>query len=178
MPTQNRLKNLFQSTTASDMELKFKVQGHTQLARNLRLFAKDISDFRDFFSEALDIIQERSDELFEASGSNVQKANTWAPLAASTIKARQKGWGYYSRPSNNPSVLRWTGNLQSNRTITITTAKGMLTFNAPYAAYHQQGGGKLPRRVIVDLSNPVNKMIVSSLQKIINQKIGIFGRQA
>jgi len=160
------------------VQLTFAVSGHTQLARNLRLFAKDLGDLREFFTDALDIVQSRSDELWSAEGSNVQKANSWAPLASSTIKARQNRWGYYKRTPSSPSSLRWTGNLQSNRTVTITTSKGILSFNAPYAGYHQTGGGNLPRRVVVDLSNPTNKMIVGALQSLINTKIGIFGRQA
>lgn len=161
------------------MELKFKVSGHTQMARNLRIFAADIGDLREFLVDALDIVQERSDELFSAEGSNVEKANTWAPLSARTIKARERGWGYYKRTPSSPSVLRWTGNLQENRTVMITGNKGTLTFNAPYAAYHQDPrGGSLPRRVVVDLSNPTNRLIVSALQSFVHQKVGIFGRQA
>lgn len=158
------------------MELNFKVSGHTQMARNLRIFVSDLKDLKSFFEEALDIVQARSDELFSSQGSKVQKANTWAPLAASTIKARERRWGYYKRTPSNPSVLRWTGNLQDNRTVMATKNKGTLTFNASYAAYHQNGGG-IPRRVVVDLSNPTNKMIVSALQRKIHEDAGIFGRQ-
>lgn len=159
------------------VQLTFTVQGHTQMARNLRVFAKDIGDLRDFFSEALDIIAARSDELFASEGSKVEKANPWAPLAPSTIKARERRWGYYKRTPSRPGVLRWTGNLQENKTMTIQTSKASLSWNAPYAVYHQGGGGNLSRRVVVDLSNPTNKMIVQALQKLIHEKVGIFGRQ-
>lgn len=160
------------------VQLTFAVQGHTQMARNLRVFAADLKHLDEFFTEALQIIGARSDELFQSEGSKVMKANTWAPLAPSTIKARQKRWGYYKRSPSSPATLRWTGNLQGNRTTTITSDKGALTFNAPYAVYHQKGGGTLSRRVVVDLSNPTNMAIVKALQKLIHSKLGIFGRQA
>lgn len=159
------------------VQLTFNVQGHKQVSRNLRVFAKDIGDLRGFFQEALEIVGTRSDELFKAQGSNVQKANTWAPLSASTQKAREKRWGYYRRSPSRPGVLRWTGNLQENRSLTVTSQKGSMTFNAPYAVYHQGGGASLSRRVVVDLSNPTNVLIVKALQKLIHEKAGIFGRQ-
>lgn len=160
------------------VELTFRVQGHTQLSRNLRLFADKIPNLGEFFQDALDIIANRSDELFRSEGSLVQKANPWPPLAASTLKARERRWGYYKRSPSRPSTLRWTGNLQENRMQAITSKKGTLTFNAPYAVYHQAGGSKLPRRVVVDLSNPTNMEIVKALQAKIHRDMGIFGRQA
>ena len=162
------------------VELTFKVSGDKQLARNLRVLARDLGEIpSEFFKEALEIIGTRTDEIFASEGSVVQKANTWAPLAASTIKARTNRWGYYKRSPSNPSTMRWTGNLQQNRTLTITATKGTLVWNAPYAVYHQKPGtGGPPRRVIVDLSNPTNKLIIGSLQRLVNEKIGIFGRQA
>lgn len=159
------------------VQLTFKVNGHVQLSRNLRVFADKIKNPREFFKEALDIIAARSDELFRSSGSNVQKANTWAPLSPSTQKARANRWGYYKRTPSRPTTLRWTGNLQDNRTIHVGPTKGTLTFNAPYAIYHQSGGG-IPRRVVVDLSNQTSADIVRSLQRLIHKEMGIFGRQA
>lgn len=160
------------------VQLTFKVQGHTQLSRNLRVFAEDLSKLGGFFGEALDIIASRSDSLFAAEGRNVEKANSWAPLAPSTIKARERRWGYYRRSPSSPGVLRWTGNLQENRARHVTDRGGRLTFRAPYAIYHQEGGGHLPRRVVVDLSNSTNMEIIKALQKKIHKDLGIFGRQA
>lgn len=160
------------------VQLKFNVSGHTQLSRNLRLFAKDLTHLREFFKEAIEIIEERSNALFSAEGKNVEKANPWAPLAASTIKARQKGWGYYSNTPSSPSTLRWTGRMQETKNKMATDQKGRLQFTTPYAVYHQGGGGKLPRRVIIDLDNATNAEIVRALQAKIQKDIGIFGRQA
>ena len=158
--------------------LKFNVRGHTQMARNIRIFVDDLQRLGEFFAEALDIVTARSDALFAAQGSNVEKANAWPPLAASTLKARERRWGYYKRAPSRPSVLRWTGNLQENRERHVTDRSGKLTYRAGYGVYHQDGGGKLPRRVVVDLSNKTNMEIVKALQRKIHKDIGIFGRQA
>lgn len=162
------------------MELKFKVSGHTQLSRNLRIFAKDIRNLREFFEEAISIVEARSDAVFAAQGRNVQKANTWAPLAKSTLKARANRWGYYSRSPNRPGILRWTGNLQDSRARSFSDRFGRLEFTMPYAPYHQdpKAGSPPPRRVIIDLSNPTNAEIVRALQKKIQRDMKIFGRQA
>ncbi len=160
------------------MELTITIDGHKQLARNLRVFASRIKNPREFLKEGLDIIASRSDELFANAGRNVQKANTWAPLSPSTQKARANRWGYYKRAPSRPGAMRWTGNLQENRTIRVGSSSGTLTFNADYAAYHQRGGDDLPRRVIVDLSNQTNAELVRALQKLIQKEMGVFGRQA
>lgn len=160
------------------VQLNFKVSGATQLSRNLRLFVEKLSNLKEFFDEALTIVEGRSNALFGAQGRNVEKAGPWPPLAPSTIKARERRWGYYKRNPSNPSVLRWTGALQDSRARQVSDRFGRLEWTMPYAPYHQEGGGTLPRRVIVDLSNPTNAEIVRALQAKVQKDIGIFGRQA
>ena len=157
--------------------VNFNVQGVTQVSRNLRVLAKDITNLGEFYGDALDIITARSDSIFAVAGANVQRAGVWPPLAASTIKAREKRWGYYKRSPSRPGVLRWTGNLQENKDRHVSDRGGRLTYRAPYAIYHQDGGGHLPRRVVVDLSDETGMQIVKSLQAKINRDIGVFGRQ-
>lgn len=91
----------------------------------------------EFYKDALDLIEARSDELFAQRGQNTEKAEKWKPLASRTNKAREKRWGYYKKTPNKPSVLRWTGRLQTDRTKTIEKNRAIFEFNAPYAIYHQ-----------------------------------------
>lgn len=163
--------------TGTDMELKFTVLGHKQLSRNLRILAKDIHSLREFFQAAVQIVEERSNELWATEGSVVEKANPWPPLAASTIKARQNRWGYYKRTPSRPTTLRWTGSMQDTRARSFSDKYGRLQFTDPKAMYHMKGG-RVPRRVIIDLSNPTNALIVKALQEKVQRDIGIFGRQA
>lgn len=73
--------------------------------------------------------------------------------------------------------MRWTGRLQDDKTKEVTQSRGVLSYNAPYAVYHQEGGGRLPRRAIIDLDNLTNTLLVKALQSKIEKDIGIFGRQ-
>lgn len=159
------------------VSINFKVRGETQLSRNLRVLAEDIPQLSDFFTEALDIIVARSDSLFESEGRNVEKANAWPPLAPSTLRARERRWGYYKRAPSRPGVLRWTGNLQERRERHVSDRSGRETYKMPYAIYHQDGGKNLPRRVVIDLSDSTNILIVKALQMKIHRDLGIFGRQ-
>lgn len=159
-------------------EVSFEVDGEKQLSRNLRVFARNMKNTQRFNKEAIDIVEQRSMEIFEKQGSNVKKAPVWKGLSDRTLKARRERTGYYKRPPSNPKILRWTGNLQNSRKKRATKQNGILEFTAPYSGFHQRGGGKLPKRVIIDLDNKTNAEIVRSLQKEINRQIGIFGLQA
>lgn len=158
-------------------QIKFSVNGDVQLSRNLRVLATKVANLKGFLGNALDIVEKRTDEIFSNKGSNVKKNPKWKPLSKSTLKARENRWGYYKKTPKNPSVLRWTGNLQDNKTKAVTNRMGMLAFNASYGIYHQQGRGNLPRRAVIDLSNEVNAAIVKSLHGKIEKDIGVFGVQ-
>lgn len=164
-------------------QLQFSVDGHKQLSRNARLFAKELEDMREFFQEAIDIIEARTDQVFTSQGSAVEKAGTWPPLSKKTLRARQMGWGYYSNTPNRPSMMRWTGRMQDTKNKNVNKDFGELSYVARskkgfnYPAAHQKGSGNLPKRVLIDLSNPTNDLIIKALQGKIHRDIGIFGRQ-
>lgn len=164
-------------------QLSFDVQGHKQLSRNLRLYASDMQKMGDFFRDAIEIIEARTDEVFKDEGSNVEKGPRWAALSPRTLKARERGWGYYKNTPNRPQILRWTGRMFDTRAKNINDNFGELSFTAkskkgfPYPAAHQNGGGSLPSRPLVDLSNKTNDLIVKALQLKVHRGLGIFGRQ-
>lgn len=159
--------------------ISFTVDGVTELSRNLRIAIGEVDVVLDnFASSALDIIKERSDELFENEWSNVQNGDPWKPLAPSTLKARErKRWHYKNTPSGTPGVLSWTRNLRDNVTKTIGSNEGRLKWNADYAPKHQQGDVRTPRRKFVDIDRTTAEKIVKELQKELLQQVGIFGRQ-
>lgn len=165
------------------MYLSISVDGHKQVSRNLRVLARDIPQLKSFFDEGLDIVQARTAEVFAAQGLNVAKGPAWAPLSKKTLRAREKGWGYYKRTPNRPSPMRWTGALQdqvmrqtsdSGGTM-VHTARSSKGFDYPLA--HQRGSGNLPPRPIIDLSNPTVSALVRALQNHVYRTIGMFGRQ-
>jgi phage gpG-like protein len=159
-------------------QITFEVTGQKQLSRNLRGFFKEVTKMKQFNQAAIDLVEKRTDQIFKSKGAIVKKGPKWKPLSEATRKARSSRSGYYSRPPNKPSVLRWTGRLQSDRFKQATESEGVLRFNAPYAIYHQTGNSKLPKRPIIDVDNQTNAEIVRALQTIINKQIGVFGLQA
>lgn len=159
-------------------QIKFAVQWEVQLSRNLRVFAKNITNLKDFFQDALDIVEKKSNSIWATAWGNVEKNPKWKGLAASTEKARERRWGYYKKAPSNPWVMRWTGRLQDDRDKKVSDAQGSLTYNAPYAVFHQEWGWRLPRRAIIDLDNGTNVQLVKALQAKINKEIGIFWNQA
>lgn len=159
-------------------EIRFSIDGDVQLARNLRVFVQQLQNMEDFYQSALEAMADRSDRIFKAQGSNLQNAPSWRGLSSRTLLARTKRWGYYKKAPNGPGILRWTGTLQEDKEITVTNQFGQLAFTAPYAYYHQQGAGRLPKRAMLDLDMATNAEIVRLLQKKINDDIGISGLQA
>jgi len=159
------------------MQIKFEVNWQIQLSRNLRLVAINLKNLKPFFEKSLDIIKERTDEVFEKEWSNVEKNPKWRKLTPRVEKARIKRWWYYKKTPNNPWILRWTWNLQENITKEATNKNWVLIYNAPYAIYHQNWWLNLPKRAIIDLSNKVNDKIIKTLQMKINNDIKIFGKQ-
>ena len=160
------------------MQLTIDVQGQRQLSRNLRLFADELENLGEFYKDAIDIVKARSDSLFAQKWSNVEKWPKRKPHAASTTNAREHRRGYYKNTPNKPSLLRWTGRLQDDTTTTINNRYWSFEYNAPYAVYHQEWSGKLPKRPIIDLSNATNTEITRALQKKVQKDIWIFGLQA
>jgi len=55
------------------MQLTIDVQGQRQLSRNLRIFADELQQLSEFYTAAIDIVKKRSDDIFAAKGSNVEK---------------------------------------------------------------------------------------------------------
>lgn len=158
--------------------IQIKVDGITQVSRNLRVLSKWVTNMKPFFSETINIVEDRSNELFKTSGSNVEKAPKWKPLSPSTNRARKNKRWYYKRTPRWPWVLRWTRRLQEDVTKTVNKYSWSFKFNSPYAIMHHRGWKNLPKRALIDLSNKTNTKIVKSLQKLINKQIWIFNRQA
>lgn len=159
------------------MQISFEVLGAQQLSRNLRVLATNLKDTKGFFNDSLDLIKDKSDEIFSSKGGSLKNYKKWQALSNSTLRARQNRSGYYKKAPNNPSELRWTGNLQDNVSRRVGNDFGRIVWNAPYAIYHQTGGGKLPQRAIVELNPQTNAEITKLLQSKIQKDIGIFGRQ-
>lgn len=160
-------------------QLKFSVSGHVQLSRNLRVLADDIGDLKSFNQDAVNIVQERSNEIFKNQGKDIEKGAKWKPLSPTTEKMRRDRVGHYKKAPNKPGINRWTGRLQSDITKKATDKYGQFAYNAPYAKEVHEGNKaeKRPPRPIIDINKKTIDSLTKALQKKINDSIGIYGRQ-
>lgn len=155
----------------------FNVSGQQQISRNLRVAATSIPKMSEFFSEALDIVEKRTNDVFSSGGRILQKNPTRRPLAASTLKARDRRRWYYKKTPNRPWTLRRTWDLQEKKRKEITDKYWSLAYTQRYAGYHQDGGARLPKRAIIDIDNGTGSELVRALQRKINKDLWIFGKQ-
>ena len=85
----------------------------------------------------------------------------WAPLAASTVKARARRWGTYRQAPTGGAgptgpILVWTGRLRgsfqrgSSEHVRLVSSSSLTWGSSvPYGRYHQAGGARLPRRAML-----------------------------
>lgn len=163
--------------SASEMQITLSVLWKEQLSRNLRVAVTQLPKMREFFQEACEIVSEKSDAIFSAGGSNVQKSPKRKQLSPATVKARQKWWWYYKNRPNNPWILRWTWKMQESKKIKVSDSSGILEFTDEKAMFHQQGGWRLPQRAVLDLDNDTNTKIVKAMQQKIENDLGVFWLQ-
>jgi hypothetical protein len=105
---------------------------------------------------------------FDSSGKMAMGGGGWKPLADSTMRAREKGWGYYKPKTANPQILRHKGFLKSrwkhdfnNRRGIVesyATAKGSTYY---YGVAHDEGKGVPERRIL-----PQEKQISKKIKEI------------
>lgn len=148
------------------IDITLEIAWWERLSRRIEGIEADLSNLWPFFKKAVDILSDKADEIFSTEGKRLV-GRRWRPLSPSTIKARQRRWWYYKLPPNNPSVLRWTWNLQDNRTKTSSNSWWQLIFNAPYAWYQH------PKRKLIELDPKTSAEIIRALQVHINNKQGI-----
>lgn len=158
--------------------ISFEIQGAKELSRNLRVLSGSLSNLSQFYKESIDIIKERSDNIFSSAWSIVEKWEKWRALSPNTLNARAKRqWYYRQTPTSGAWPLVWTGNLKNNVTKEITNSYWKLQYNEKYAKFHQSGGGRLPQRKIIDVDNQTGSKIVKALQWEIQRQSPIFLRQ-
>jgi phage gpG-like protein len=159
------------------MKLNFEISGDKSLSRNLQVFIGTLEHLSEFFSDAIDIVEESHDKAFKQGG----YPSKWAPLSAGTLKARQRRWGYYKNaPAGSPGVLKWTGTLQNDKKRTINDDYGEFEKTSDIAKFHTQGIRSkrgLIKRPMVDIAPQDAANITRKLQEKINRDIGISGLQ-
>lgn len=153
------------------INVTFEIKGWGRLSRRIEWINKSIDDLSPFFKKVADMVDKKIDKVFSSQGS-VLKGKKRSSLSKQTVQARMNRQWHYKLPPNNPSTLRWTWNLQNNRTKKHDRKSAQITFNAPYAVYHHFGKWRMKRR-LVQLDQQLNQEIMRVLVTEINKTHGI-----
>ena len=130
----------------------------------------------DYFSvplkKGIDEVKSAVDNNFEKEGSST--AGKWKELSPKTKLMRQSKWWYYKKKSNNPGILRWTGNLQDSVEKTLGKKTGKIEWTASYAKYHQMGRN---RRKFIELSQATKTEIARYFLSHVYEETGKIQRK-
>lgn len=141
------------------MELELEVFGDVQLKRSLLRTAGRFKDAAPAFEQIADILMEIEDDQFESSGRH--GSGGWAKLAESTLEHK-----------TGAGILIETGDLERSLTtrgapdqvLEITSEFLLFGTSLPYAAFHQTGTSRMPRRRPIELTETDRRQIVKQLQ--------------
>lgn len=88
----------------------------------------------------------------------------WAPLSASTIEARRKG---KSRRGYGVKILRDTGRLYGSIATNYGNGWAEVGTTIEYAAQHQFGTKRVPRRSFIGISKRISDRIDATVKKFL-----------
>lgn len=150
------------------MRFTIEVEGETQLDREFNRVKETIDDLTPVWKE---VQQEFFDIEFEQFSSEGAKgaSGKWKPLSPKYEEIKLKKYGTIALIGG---ILYATGAMRESLTRhakdTIEEfGKQEAAFGTslPYATYHQTGGGRLPRRKVIDLSDEQKRRVQKRIQK-------------
>ena len=147
-------------------QLKFTIEGETQLSRNLLLVATKIKDWTPAFQEtALTLQSLFSGEVFDTQGAVIDES--WSPLKKAYVLQKSKKYP-------GKGILEATGTMRKGFMVLWRPDMAMVWNKVEYFKYHQsnQPREKLPRRVMMKLAEDQRTQIVrifnTYFQSIVN----------
>lgn len=150
------------------MRMTFSVDGRT-VSKKLGRIAATCRDFTVPFNAAADrLLETFSVDVFNNQGD----ANAhWRPLAASTLRARERGWGYYKQAgvAAMGTALIWTGKMRASFRKTVDRLSLQIDNTDPKFKYHQLGGSRNgraapPRRRMLYLSKQYITVVIDEIR--------------
>ncbi len=141
------------------ISLKISIVGDKQLTHSLKVWQTRISDWRPFWADIEQFIQERVEQSFATEGAT--SGEKWEPLSPKYAEWKERNY-----PGQGMLVL--SGNLKGSMTDEVhpqaLRQKRRTTFNFssrnPLAAIHHQGiGDFLPARPLLVLTDSDEKAI-------------------
>ncbi len=133
----------------------------------LNALSKGLTDTKPIMTVIGDeLLKYYDDEVFREQGVN----GKWKNLSAITQLSREKRQGYYkASPETTNKILIWTGRLKRGFESAVTATKTIISNKVPYFKYHQQGGGRLPRRQMLAITQKTVDIVTNTFEKYINK---------
>jgi phage gpG-like protein len=149
------------------VRLELDVFGDKQVARELLRLGDRAADARPAWNAIIDRLLLLEREQFDSEGGRA--SGGWKPLAPSTVADK-------ARRDLDPRILHATGRLRDSLTrrtggdAVRESHPNEMRFgtDVPYARYHQQGTGRMPRRREIELTETDrHQMFVQVLQRFL-----------
>lgn len=145
------------------IDLTFEVSGDKQLVRSLSRFGDDLKDMRPAFNEIIKLFQRIEKKQFDSEGSH--GSGGWPDLNATYALWKSKN--FPGKPILQ-RTQRLVFSLVKDTQDTVKVMKPMefrMGTKVPYAIYHQEGTGRMPKRKVIDLSEEDKREWVKTIQR-------------
>lgn len=159
---------------AKGANIKITVDGVEQFNRTFSRLDADFKDLTPIWDDVRDAFWEIEEEQFQSGGAK-GASGAWKPLSPAYEKAKIAKFGTFALVAG---ILRATDALyksltrQTENTIYQKSSTEMsVGTNLAYAKFHQRGGGRLPQRKVIDLSDAQKKGLQKTIQKSLVKQI-------
>lgn len=150
------------------------ISGDVQLDRAFNRITQLITDFRDVWPAVAEAFYEIETEQFNSQGSK-GASGKWAPLSPAYAAYKAKAFpGEPILQATHSMVNSLTSPEALDSIFRVDPMELVIGSKAPYALAHQTGGGRLPARPPISLSENDKR----KLQKAIQAGLVKFTRQA
>lgn len=160
------------------MHVEVQALGETLMRRDMLRFASNLAVPVEALQAAGVRVREVIEEQFDTQGGHA--SGGWASLAASTVAEK-------ARKGQRPEILRATDRMKESLTrrfdpehIEEMRGADTLAFGSrvPYAAYHQTGTSRMPRRRPVEFTEADKVEIMKAIQLVIVRGVHAAGAAA
>ena len=146
------------------MRVELTILGEDAVPRDLIGIGRAAVDLTPVMSDVADVLRSALTRQFDSEGRF--GSGGWAPLAPSTVAAKQAA-------GLDPRILHATRRLRDSLTepghpdqIAIARPDGLdFGSTVPYAAFHQHGTSRMPRRRPVQLPESMRRQIPRMIQR-------------
>lgn len=148
------------------MKVTISVRGIDETLAKLERVKRVLKDVQPEMKEAGNwLLTLFSSEVFDTNGQIL--GENWAPLSDRYLAVKAKIY-----PGRG--TLERTGNMRNSWRLDLGNAKARIYIpdsQIPYAKYHQNGGGKLPRRTLAKVTPAIADKVISIFRDSLEERV-------